>query len=210
MTRTKKGTRCPGTRWFCATSPGTRIVPCWLFGACISRSPKQNRSDLCLACRNNRSKQDKKKDNFTCIKFSIGLLWWLFGFKKKSVVKYPSHKANSWIDRQMTNQNFQMNRHVPWKKGCNQALAEGKESKESKSALSVVSKVFGAKTWTFTYLVGESPRVCSKYSNWNYLLCIWGGAKVSSIANELTFAHDGQRALREVMETIIDVNPRVL
>ena len=30
MTRTKNGTRCPGTRWFGATSPGTRMVPCWL------------------------------------------------------------------------------------------------------------------------------------------------------------------------------------
>ena len=35
------------------------------------------------------------------------------------------------------------------------------------------------------FLIGESPRVCSKYSHWYYLLLIWGGAKVSSIAIEL-------------------------
>ena len=32
---------------------------------------------------------------------------------------------------------------------------------------------------------GKSPRSCSKYSHWYYLLLIWGGAKVSSIAIEL-------------------------
>ena len=35
------------------------------------------------------------------------------------------------------------------------------------------------------FSIGESPRVCSKYSHWYYLLLIWGGAKVSSIAIEL-------------------------
>ena len=37
---------------FGATSPGTRMVPCWLFGACISRSPKQNRSKMWQARQN--------------------------------------------------------------------------------------------------------------------------------------------------------------
>ena len=39
-------------------------------------------------------------------------------------------------------------------------------------------------TWVVLWLciiftIGESPRVCSKYSHWYYLLLIWGGAKVS-------------------------------
>ena len=37
----------------------------------------------------------------------------------------------------------------------------------------------------FTYQIGDSPRVCSKYSNWYCLLLIWGGTKVNSIAIEL-------------------------
>ena len=36
-----------------------------------------------------------------------------------------------------------------------------------------------------SYQIGESPRVCSRWSNWYYLLLIWGRAKVSSIAIEL-------------------------
>ena len=36
--------------------PEPEWYPAGLFGACISRSPKQNRSNICLACR---SKQDK-------------------------------------------------------------------------------------------------------------------------------------------------------
>ena len=42
------------------------------------------------------------------------------------------------------------------------------------------------------FTTGESPRVCSEYSNWYYLLLIWGGATVSSIAIELLL-QDGQR-----------------
>ena len=63
------------------------------------------------------------------------------------------------------------------------------------------------------FTVGESPRICSKYSHWCYHLLIWGGAKVNSIGPLLEdgqrklcgfilvrsrsnyFAHDGQRAL---------------
>ena len=58
------------------------------------------------------------------------------------------------------------------------------------------------------FSIGESPRVCSKYSHWYYLLLTWGGAKVSSIAIELLlqgqkrkscrfffFAHGGQPLL---------------
>ena len=75
---------------------------------------------------------------------------------------------------------------------------------------------------SIVFTIGESPRVCSKYSHWYYLLLIWGGAKVSSIAisswsnyfcmtdnanfadgfwfdrdwsRSNHFAHDGQRAL---------------
>ena len=40
------------------------------------------------------------------------------------------------------------------------------------------------------FTIGESPRVCSKYSHWYNLLLIWGSAKVSSI--ELLL-QDGQR-----------------
>ena len=46
------------------------------------------------------------------------------------------------------------------------------------------------------FTIGESPRVCSKFSHWYYLLLIWGGAKVSSIAIELLL-QDGQRKLCE-------------
>ena len=74
-------------------------------------------------------------------------------------------------------------------------------------------------SWTvlrlcIVFSISGSPRVCSKYSHWYYLLLIWGEAKVSSIAIELFlqdqkrkfcrfffffffnyFAHGGQRAL---------------
>ena len=59
MTRSKKwdemswyemvlARQVPEPEWYLAS----------LFGACISRSPKQNRSNICLTCR---SKQDKKE-----------------------------------------------------------------------------------------------------------------------------------------------------
>ena len=45
------------------------------------------------------------------------------------------------------------------------------------------------------FTIGESPRVCSKYSNWYYLLLVWGGAKVTSIEIELLLLHDGRSKL---------------
>ena len=40
------------------------------------------------------------------------------------------------------------------------------------------------------FTIGESPRVCSKCSHWYYLLFIWGGTKISSIAIELLYRTD--------------------
>ena len=56
MTRTKKGAEMSKYEMVLARQvPEPEWYPAGLFGACISRSPKQNRSNICLACRN---KQD--------------------------------------------------------------------------------------------------------------------------------------------------------
>ena len=57
MTRTKKWDEMSRYEMVLARQvPEPEWYPAGLFGACISRSPKQNRSNICLACR---IKQDK-------------------------------------------------------------------------------------------------------------------------------------------------------
>ena len=58
MTRTKKWDEMSRYEMVLARQvPEPEWYPAGLFGACISLSPKQNRSNICLACR---SKQDNK------------------------------------------------------------------------------------------------------------------------------------------------------
>ena len=71
MTRTKKWDEMSRYVMVLAQQvPGPEWYPAGLFGACISRSPKQNRSNICIAC----SKQDKKKKKKT-EKICRGLIW---------------------------------------------------------------------------------------------------------------------------------------
>ena len=52
------------------------------------------------------------------------------------------------------------------------------------------------------FSIGESLRVCSKFSHWYYLLLIWGGAKVSSIAIELLL-QDQKRKILQIFFVVV-------
>ena len=54
--------------------------------------------------------------------------------------------------------------------------------------------IFGANTWTFTYLIGGGPRLCFKYSNF---ITVYGFEAGQNLVRSRSnyFAHDGKRAL---------------
>ena len=66
-------------------------------------------------------------------------------------------------------------------------------SNQSKQSKVIPITIFGANTWTFTYLIGESPRVCSKYSK---SITFYGFEAEKKLVRSRSnyFAHDGQRA----------------
>ena len=65
--------------------------PARLFGACISRSAKQNRSNICLVCR---GKEDK---NVYALRYLVHISWWRshgyvnLRYLKSSQVKFPKN-----------------------------------------------------------------------------------------------------------------------
>ena len=79
---------------FGATSPGTRMVPAGLFGACISRSPKQNRSNILPSktktvgyMKFQDGGQDDRHFRFLIAIFCSNYTYWT-GHSKSSVKKY--------------------------------------------------------------------------------------------------------------------------